>query len=66
MNAAGEPREYVSHPVRRTYWEGRKVKNETITNLSHLPPVAIEILRKALAGRTLVDVKKDVEIIRLL
>ncbi|OHV44276.1 hypothetical protein BCD48_25615, partial [Pseudofrankia sp. BMG5.36] len=55
-NAAGEPREYVSHLVRRTFREDGKVKNETIANVSHLPPAAIDVLRKALAGRTLVDV----------
>ncbi|MDT3440231.1 IS1634 family transposase [Pseudofrankia sp. BMG5.37] len=65
-NAAGEPREYVSHLVRRTFREDGKVKNETIANVSHLPPAAIDVLRKALAGRTLVDVEKDVEIARSL
>jgi Transposase DDE domain len=65
-NTAGEPREYVSHLVRRTYREGGKVKNETLANVSHLPPAAIDVLRKALAGQMLVDVEKDVEITRSL
>ncbi len=34
----GRHREYVTHLLRRSYREDGKVKNETLANLSHLPP----------------------------
>ncbi len=65
-NKAGETQEYISHLVRRSYREDGKVKHETVANVSHLPPPAIDTLRKALAGRPLIDAEKDVEITRSL
>jgi hypothetical protein len=47
--------EYSSTLLRRSYREGGKVKKETLANLSHLPPAAIDAIRAVLAGRTLVD-----------
>jgi hypothetical protein len=41
---------YASHLLRRTYREGGKVKNETVGNLSHLPPHVVELVRRSLAG----------------
>jgi len=48
-------REYVSHILRRSYREGGKVRHENLGNVSHLPPHALEVLRRALAGETLVS-----------
>jgi len=47
--------EYSSTLLRRSYREDGKVKKETLANLSHLPPAAIEAIRAVLAGRTLMD-----------
>ncbi|MDQ3434420.1 MAG: IS1634 family transposase [Actinomycetota bacterium] len=41
---------YTSHLVRRSVREGRRVRHETIANVSKLPPEAIEALRRALRG----------------
>lgn len=43
-------REYVSHLVRRSIREGKRVRHETIANVSKLPPEAIEALALALRG----------------
>ena len=37
VDKSGQPREYVSHLLRRTYRDGSKVKHETLANLSPLP-----------------------------
>ena len=37
MDKSGQPREYVSHLLRRTYRQDGKVKHETLANLSALP-----------------------------
>jgi hypothetical protein len=47
-------REYVSHLVRRSIREGKRVRHETIANVSKLPPEAIEALARALRGEALV------------
>src|SRR5450759_2761452 len=54
VDKSGQPREYVSHLLRRTYRDGSEVKHETLANLSPLPQAAIEAVRAALAGKTLV------------
>jgi transposase len=43
-------RVYSSHLVRRSIREGKRVRHETIANVSKLPPEAIEALRRALRG----------------
>ena len=48
-------REYESHLVRRSIREGKRVRKETIANLSGLPAEAIEAVRRVLAGETLVS-----------
>lgn len=40
--------------VRRSVREGKRVRHETVANVSKLPLLAIEALRRALAGETLV------------
>src|SRR6266542_1549367 len=48
-------REYVSQLVRRSVREGKRVRHVRVANVSKLPPAAIEALRRALAGETLVS-----------
>jgi Transposase DDE domain len=45
---------YETTLLRRTYREGGKIKNETVGNLSHLPPAAIQAIRQILKGEQLV------------
>jgi hypothetical protein len=52
--------------LRRSYREDGKVKNETLGNLSHLPAEVIDGLRAMLAGRRLVDLDEEFEILRSL
>src|SRR5674476_1697726 len=52
VDKSGQPREYVSHLLRRTYRDGAAVKHETLANLSPLTDAAIEAVRAALAGKT--------------
>jgi len=59
-------REYVSHLLRRSYREGGKVKHENLGNLSHLPAATLEVLRRSLAGETLVGATDAFEIERSL
>jgi hypothetical protein len=62
VGKSGQPREYVSHLLRRTYRDGSKVKHETLANLSPLPDAAIEAVRAALAGKTLVVAGEGLEV----
>jgi hypothetical protein len=59
-------KEYSSTLLRRSYREDGKVKNETVGNLSHLPPETIDVLRRSLADARLVDLDEDFEIVRSL
>ena len=52
--------------LRRSYRQDGKVKKETLANLSHLPPDAIDALRRVLAGETLMSVDDAFEIERSL
>jgi Transposase DDE domain len=58
--------EYTTTLLRRSYREGGKVKNETVGNLSHLEEWMIDGLRAMLAGRRLVDLDEEFEIVRSL
>ena len=40
--------------LRRSYRENGKVKNQTLANLSHLPPETVELIRGSLAGEKFV------------
>src|SRR3974390_3692362 len=57
-------REYCSSLVRRSIREGRRVRHETIANVSQLPPEAIEALTLALKGMRLVPAGEAFEIVR--
>src|SRR4051812_27546890 len=59
-------RVYESHLIRRSIREGRRVRHETIANVSKLPPVALDALRRALAGQTLVAAEDAFDIERSL
>ena len=59
-------RVYESHLLRRSYREDGKVKHETLGNLSHLPPNAIEAVRRSLRGEELVSVDDAFECVRSL
>ena len=62
----GRHREYVTHLLRRSYREDGKVKNETLANLSHLPPEVIELIRGTLRGESYVRAGEAFEIERSL
>src|SRR5512144_898541 len=47
-------REYETVLVRRSYRDGPRVRKQTLANLSHLPPEAIDAVRRVLRGETLV------------
>jgi transposase len=59
-------REYTSTLLRRSYREGGKVRKETLANLSHLPPEAIELIRGALRGESYVPAGEAFQIERSL
>src|SRR5450759_1642637 len=59
-------RVYEAHLLRRSYREDGKVKNETLGNISHLPPELIEIIRRALKGETFLGAAEAFEITRSL
>jgi Transposase DDE domain len=58
--------EYVSHLVRRSIREGKRVRHETIANVSRLPAQAIEALALALRGAQLLPVGEAFQIKRSL
>ena len=57
---------YETHLLRRSYREDGKVKNETLANLSHLPPETIEVVKASLAGKELVEAGSGFEVERSL
>ena len=59
-------REYESTLVRRSIREGKRVRKETLANLTRLPAEAIEAVRRALAGETLVTAEDAFQIERSL
>ena len=59
-------RVYESYLVRRSIREGKRVRKETIANLSGLPAEAIEAVRRVLAGESLVAAGDAFEIERSL
>jgi hypothetical protein len=52
--------------IRRSVREGRRVRHETVANVSKLPPAALDALRRALAGQALVAAGEAFEIERSL
>jgi hypothetical protein len=60
----GREKTYETHLLRRSYREDGKAKNETVANLSHLPGHVIEVIRRSLAGDTLVPADQAATITR--
>jgi hypothetical protein len=59
-------RVYESHLIRRSVRDGKRVRHETIANVSRLPPAALDALRRALAGQALIGADEAFEIERSL
>jgi len=57
---------YEAHLLRRSYREDGKVKNETLGNISHLPPHLIEIIRRSLKGETFLAEEEALRVVRSL
>ncbi len=66
MNKAGNVHRYESVLVRRTYREGKKVRHETLANLSKLPAEAIAAIEATLKGQALVPAEAACTITRSL
>jgi len=64
INRRHGDREYTSYVVRRSVREGRRVRHETVANVSRLPSEAIEALTLALKGVALVPAGEAFEIAR--
>ncbi|MGO9747070.1 MAG: IS1634 family transposase, partial [Mycobacterium sp.] len=63
---AGNVRRYESVLVRRTYRDGKKVRHETLANLSKLPDDVIAAIEATLKGQTLVAAGSEFTITRSL
>src|SRR3990172_12032038 len=61
-----EGKVYEAHLLRRSYREDGKVKNETVGNISHLPPHLIEIIRRSLKGETFLACSEAFQVVRSL
>ena len=66
VDKQGRAREYVSAYLRRTYRDGDTVRNETVANLSMLPPEAVDAIEATLKGTRLVPVGEAFTITRSL
>ena len=66
MDKQGRRREYTSAYLRRTYRDGTAVRNETVANLSMLPPEAVDAIEATLKGQTLVPAGSEFAITRSL
>ena len=59
-------RVYETHLLRRTFREHGTVKHETLGNLSHLPPAALDAVRRVFKGEALVSAHDRFECVRSL
>ena len=64
MGKDGVRRDYETHLLRRSWREAGKVRNETVANLSHLPPELVDIIRASLAGESFVPVSAAASVVR--
>lgn len=55
---------YESHLIRRSYRDGKKVKQKTIANISPLPESLREIISKSLKGEMFLPATQAIEIFR--
>ena len=54
---------YTTHLLRRSYRVGKAVRHETLGNISHLPEQVVDLVRRSLAGETLVPASETISII---
>ena len=66
VDKAGNVRRYESVLVRRSYRDGKKVRHETLANLSKLPAEVIDAIEATLKGHTLVPAGAEFTIARSL
>ena len=66
MDKQGNPRGYCSAYLRRTYRDGKRVRNETVANLSALPEHVIDWIDAGLKGEQLVPAGSEFTIARSL
>ena len=66
MDKQGDCREYSSAYLRRTYREGKRVRNETVANLSALPGHIVDWIDAGLKGAQLVAAGTEFTITRSL
>ncbi|MGO8767962.1 IS1634 family transposase [Mycobacterium sp.] len=66
VDKQGRRRQYASAYLRRTYRDGPAVRNETVANLSMLPPEAVDAIEATLKGQTLVPAGSEFSIVRSL
>jgi hypothetical protein len=66
VDKQGRRRQYTSAYLRRTYRDGPAVRNETVANLSMLPPEAVDAIEATLKGQTLVPAGSEFGIVRSL
>ena len=66
MDKHGNPREYFSAYLRRTYRDGKRVRNETVANLSTLPEHVVDWIDAGLKGARLVPAGAEFTIARSL
>ena len=57
---------YTTTLLRRTYREDGKVKNETLANLSHLPPHILEVVKAGMSGKPVGVLDQDLVCVRSL
>jgi hypothetical protein len=63
---SGEERVYETVLLRRTFRDGKKVKHQTLANLSKLPAEAVDAIEATLKGQTLVPAEAACTITRSL
>jgi hypothetical protein len=66
VDKVGQRREYSSAYLRRTYREGKRVRNETVANLSALPAHVVDWIDAGLKGEQLVPAGSEFTIARSL
>jgi hypothetical protein len=59
LDKAGNVHRYESVLVRRSYRDGKKVRHETLANLSKLPPEAVDAIEATLKGTRLVPSEQE-------
>jgi Transposase DDE domain len=62
----GQERVYETHLLRRSWRQDGKVRNETVANLSKLPPETIDLVRRSLAGERFIPACAAAQVARSL